>query len=120
MLRTFRDLKIWQESKGLAVLIFKITSSDTFKYDFSLKEQIRKSAVPIASNIAEGYEKNSKKDFIRYLLIAKGSLSELQTQIEIAKEINYLDNETYETVEDLCQKISGMITNFIRYKKNEK
>ena len=75
---------------------------------------MRKAAVSIASNIAEGYERGSDKDFIRFLLIAKGSLSELRTQFEIAKEITYVNDETFEKLEEHCNKIGAMLSKLIK------
>ncbi|UOD35084.1 four helix bundle protein [Deferribacteraceae bacterium V6Fe1] len=119
-LTTFRDLEIWKISKDLAVYIYRITENELFKKDFNLRDQVRRSAVSIPSNIAEGYERNTKKDFIRFLYISKGSLSELQTQIEIAKELNYLQLGEFDKIESICQRLAGMITNFIRYHDENK
>jgi len=71
---SFRELVVWQEAKALAIEIYKITNQGMLKTDYGLRDQIQKSAVSIASNIAEGYERNSDKDFLRFLYIAKGSL----------------------------------------------
>jgi four helix bundle protein len=87
---SFKELKVWQEAKSLAIDIYKITNQGMLKTDYGLRDQIQKSAVSIASNIAEGYERNSDKDFLRFLYIAKGSLSELLTQLEIASGVGYL------------------------------
>lgn len=110
----FKELRVWQEAKSLSVTVYKLTENGKFSKDYSLRDQVRKSAVSIASNIAEGYERNSDKDFIRFLLIAKGSLSELRTQIEIAKEIAYLSDETFEKLEEHCNKIGAMLSKLIK------
>ena len=86
----FKDLKVWQKSKELAVLIYKITQEKGFRQDFGFKDQIRRAAISIPSNIAEGDERGTNKEAVRFFYIAKGSLAELQTQIEIAFEIGYL------------------------------
>ena len=82
--QSFKELKVWQEAKALAIDIYKLTAQGKFLKDSGLKEQMNRSSVSIVSNIAEGYERNSNKDFIRFLMIAKGSLAELRTQLEIA------------------------------------
>ena len=112
--QNFKELRVWQEAKSLSITVYKLTENSRFSKDYSLKEQVRKSAVSIASNIAEGYERNSDKDFIRFLLIAKGSLSELRTQLEIAKEITYMNDETFEKLEEHCNKIGAMLSKLIK------
>ena len=69
--KSFRELKVWQEAKELAIKVHKTTNQGELKTDYGLREQIQKAAVSIASNIAEGYERNSDKDFIRFFYIAK-------------------------------------------------
>ena len=80
----FEELKVWQKAKDLAVLIYKITSDGKLSKDFGLRDQIRRSAVSIASNIAEGDERETDKESVRFFYIAKGSLAELRTQLMIA------------------------------------
>jgi four helix bundle protein len=117
---SFKELKVWQEAKELAIEIYKATNQGKLKTDFGLREQIQKAAVSIASNIAEGYERNSDKDFIRFLYIAKGSLSELVTQLEIASGIGYLENDILEVLTNKCNKIGSMLTKLIQYRKSDK
>jgi len=90
--RNFEDLPIWKEAKDLAVRIYKITKEDKLKRNFGLSEQIRRAALSISSNIAEGFDRSSRKEFIKYLYIAKGSVSEVRSQLFICKELGYLDN----------------------------
>jgi len=87
--QSFKELNVWKESKELAVKIYKITNEIVVK-DFGLFSQMQRSAVSIPSNIAEGYDRNSTKEFIRLLYIAKGSLNELTTQVDIAYDIGYI------------------------------
>jgi len=115
----FRELRVWQEAKELAVQIYQATTSTGFSRDYGLRDQARRAAVSVASNIAEGYERNSNKDFIRFLLISKGSLSELRTQLEIALEIGYLDGKVFETLEEQCKKIGAMLTKLMHARKNQ-
>ncbi len=90
--KNFEDLPIWKEAKDLAVQIYKITKEDKLKRDFGLSEQIRRAALSISSNIAEGFDRSYKKEFIKSLYIAKGSVSEVRSQLFICKELGYLDN----------------------------
>ncbi len=112
--QSFKELKVWQEARTLAVRIYKITSSGALSRDFGFRDQIRRAAISIPSNIAEGYERGTDKEFIRYIMIAKGSIAELRTQLEIAKEIDYLDSQIYDELENLCNKIGAMLTKLIR------
>jgi four helix bundle protein len=83
----FHDLEVWREAKALAVEIYRAT---TQLNDFGLRDQLRRAAVSVPSNIAEGDERDTDKDCIRFFFIAKGSLAELRTQLEIATEVGLL------------------------------
>jgi len=109
----FRDLKVWQRSKELAVKIYSITGDGKFKTDFGLRDQLRRASVSIPSNIAEGDERDTDREAVRYLYIAKGSAAELLTQLIIAHEIQYLDKDLLKDLEDDCQAVSGMLSRLI-------
>ena len=109
----FQDLKVWQRSKDLAVYIYKLTGKGAFAKDFSLRDQIRRAAVSIPSNIAEGDELGSNKQAIRHFYIAKGSSAEIFTQALIAQEIKYIDKESFEFIEKKRTVISSMLTRLI-------
>ena len=91
----FRDLEVWKSAKKLAVEVYELTNQNSFMKDFSLRDQIRRAVISIPSNIAEGDERSSNKESVRFFYIAKGSLAELMTQLEIAKDINYISNEQF-------------------------
>ena len=110
----FKDLNVWQLSKDLAILIYKITTSGPFKSDFGLRDQIRRAAVSIPSNIAEGDERGSNKDAVRFFYMAKGSLAELQTQLIIAEEIGYIDSIILGDADERCQRLGKMIGALIK------
>lgn len=110
----FKDLKIWQIGKDLAVSIYKITNAGKFKSDFGLTDQIRRAAVSIPSNIAEGDERGTNKEAVRFLYIAKGSLAELQTQLIIAHETGYIDLEVLKDMDEKCQTLGKMIGSLIK------
>jgi four helix bundle protein len=111
--QSFKELKVWQVAKNLAIDIYKISRTGPFIYDRGLRDQMRRAAVSVAANIAEGYERNSSKDFIRFLLIAKGSLSEFRTCIEIAAGIGSLSETALAEMEDRCLHIGAMLTKLI-------
>jgi four helix bundle protein len=110
----FKKLSVWQKSKDLAVDIYKITSSGTISKDYGIIDQIRRAAVSIPSNIAEGNDRESEKEFVRFLYIAKGSLAELQVQLEIARDIEYIDEEIHTNLDAKCTEISKMLGGFIK------
>ena len=110
----FRDLRVWQEAKELAVEIYRLTGEAAFSRDYSMRDQIRRSVISIPSNIAEGDERGSNKDAVRFLFIAKGSLAELQTQLEIAYEIGYLDSSALGGLDQTCTSIGKMLGALIK------
>lgn len=109
-----RDLMVWQRAKLLAVQIYKITNEEPFRRDFGFKDQIKRAAVSVPSNIAEGDERGSNKDSVRFFFIAKGSLAELQTQLEIAHEIKYITQNVFDDLEQECIKIGKMLGSLIK------
>ena len=85
--------------------------------DFGFKDQIQRASVSIPSNIAEGFERQTNKEFIQFLYVAKGSCGELRTQIYLAKEFEYLNQEEYKTTLDQSKILSSKIQNFIKARK---
>lgn len=110
----FFELKVWQRSKDLAVLIYRITNAEPFPKDYGLRDQMRRAGVSIPSNIAEGDELKTNKQSIRFFFMAKGSLAELMTQAQIAYEIDYINQETFNHIRNECQAISSMLTKLIQ------
>jgi len=110
----FQKLRVWQSAKDIAVKIYSLTRTKEFSKDFGLKDQIQRSAVSIASNIAEGDELGTNKLSMRYFYISKGSSAELMTQLIIANEIGYIDNITKNKLVDECNKISAMLSMLIK------
>ena len=110
----FKSLDVWQLSKDLTVKIYAITENFPAKEQFGLTSQIRRSAISIISNIAEGSAKGSNADFARFISIAQGSIAELEAQLIIANEIKYLDNNLFN---EICEKIS-IIGKMLRGLKN--
>lgn len=117
---TFEDIEAWKEAKALAVLIYSTSNSGDFSKDYSFKDQLRRSAVSISSNIAEGFERQGDKEFSRFLYIAKGSCGELRSQLYIAKELNYITEEAFIDFSDRTIKISKMISGLIKYLNKER
>lgn len=112
----FKDLIVWQKAKD-PVFVYKVTEEGSLGRDYGLRDQIRRSAVSIASNIAEGDERDTDKEAVRFFFIAKGSLAELKTQIQIAYEIGYLKKQVYETIEADCEELGKMIGGIIKHRQ---
>jgi four helix bundle protein len=110
----FQKLRVWQLAKEIAVKIYRLTRTNEFSKDFGLKDQIQRSAVSIASNIAEGDELGTDKQSVKYFYISKGSAAELMTQLIIANEIGYIDDITKNSLVDECNKISAMLWKLIK------
>jgi len=114
----FKKLKVWQRSKDLAVKVYKITAQGDFSRDFGLRDQIRRAAVSIPSNIAEGDEYGSNKQAVKFLYVAKGSTAEVLTQATIALEIGYIGQDDFVHIERECISIAGMLQKLIMVRKS--
>jgi four helix bundle protein len=110
----FRELKVWQRGKDLAVYVYRTTNQGELSKDYGLRDQIRRAAVSIPSNIAEGDELGTAKQAIRFFYSAKGSSAEVLTQAIIALETGYISNENYDHIAKECESISGMLTRLIQ------
>ncbi len=113
----FQELRVWQRAKNLTVYIYTITSDGKFSKDFGLRDQIRRAAVSIASNVAEGDELGTNKQAINYFYIAKGSTAEVLTQTIIANEIGYIDDTICNQIKEECAAIAGMLTRLIQARR---
>lgn len=111
------ELEVWKRSKQLSVSIYKILR---YCQDRGYKNQITRASVSIPSNIAEGYERHSKKEFVHYLSIAKGSCGEVRTQLIIGQEIGYLDVNSAKILIRESVEISKMLHGLMKYCKNHR
>lgn len=116
----FEEILAWQKGMELCDSIYEATRRENFSKDYALRDQIRKSAISVPSNIAEGFERESNNQFIYFLIIAKASAGELRTQINIAKNQNYISLEEYEQLRLKCLDISKMLGGFINYLRKNK
>jgi four helix bundle protein len=112
-------LIVWSKSKDLAVKIYKESGRGAPFKDFGLRDQIRRSAVSIPSNLAEGDERDTDKESVRFFYIAKGSLAELRTQLQIAFEIGYIEKDIFEELDQECIQLGKMIGALIKKRKNK-
>lgn len=116
----FEDLEVWQLGMELCTAVYTLTSNETFSRDFGLKDQIRRSAISVPSNISEGFERDSRNQFLYFLTIAKGSCGELRTQLKIANNLNYIVMEEFEQLNDKCLTTSKQLGGFIKYLRSYK
>ena len=107
--RSYRDLHVWQRAKAFAVEIYRVTEPFPRKEQYGLTDQIRRAAVSIPSNIAEGHIKRSDKVLANHLDIVLGSAAELDTQLEIALEVGYLETQIYQALAAELQEITKML-----------
>ena len=114
----YRKLLIWQKSISLVTKIYTSTKKFPKEEIFGLTSQIRRSSISIPSNIAEGSGRESNKDFIRFLYISLGSLFEMQTQLEIAKNIEYLTEEEFNNLYEDSREIERMLVSLIKKLKD--
>lgn len=108
---SFEDILSWQKAKR----IYLITNTGNFKNDIDLARQIRRASVSISSNIAEGFERNTDKEFIHFLYIAKTSAAEVRSQMYLALDLEYVTKEDFEELFIMISEISKLISGFIKY-----
>jgi len=105
----FEDLIAWQKARELTKSIYVITKQGDFSRDFGLRDQIRRSAVSVMSNIAEGFERGGRSEFHQFLVIAKGSCAELRSQLYVALDVDYINSKTFEDLVELAKQTSRLI-----------
>ena len=113
----FKQLKVWQVGMDLVIKVYKITESFPKSEMYGLVSQLRRCAVSIPSNIAEGSSRNNPKEFAQFLYIAQGSLSELDTQFTIAQLLGYIQD--FNDIEELIRQIRSMLTGLIKAQKTQ-
>ena len=113
MARSYRELLVWQKAKALAVQIYKATEQLPKSETYGLTSQIRRAAVSVASNIAEGQGRLTSGEFLHFLGQARGSLLELDTQLAIALDLNYLEAEKHQGLEHEAYQVLGLLNRLI-------
>ncbi|MBQ9394863.1 MAG: four helix bundle protein [Proteobacteria bacterium] len=113
-INSYQDLIVWQKAFRLAIQVYKVTQNMPKEEIYGLTSQMRRSAVSIPSNIAEGYSRHSSAAYKQFLSYSLGSKSELETQLLICKEIGYLNKEDIVTLLDLLNEIGKMINSLIQ------
>lgn len=117
LVKEFEELEIWKLARELTNQVYAMSGQGGFAKDYGLRDQVRRAAVSIMSNIAEGFERGGNQEFIQFLSIAKGSCGEVRCQMYIALDQHYIDQQTGELLIGSFRKLSVMINNFIAYLK---
>jgi four helix bundle protein len=124
MITRFEELQAWQMARELTKRVYSITEKPAFARDYKFAGQIQSAALSVGSNIAEGFERGTKPEFIRFLMIAKGSCAEVRSQLYSALDVGYVDNESFTSLLDYAEQvgkiIGGLRMSIIRKGKNGK
>ncbi len=114
----FEEIKSWKEARTLVKMVYEITKKGTFAKDFGLRDQIQKAAASIMSNIAEGFTSNSKATFIKFLMYARASASEVKSQLYVALDQDYINQTEFSKIYVHATKVAKLINGFITYLKS--
>ena len=118
--KKFEDIDAWQKARLLNEKVYEITNINiAFNKDFGLRDQMRRSCISISSNIAEGFERETHKEFIRFLFIAKASSGEFRSQLYLAYDLSYINKVEFEKLFDAVNEISKIIYGLIKYLKSK-
>ena len=110
--QSYQELIVWQKAMDLAEFVYKSTVSFPKEETYGIVSQMRRSAISIASNIAEGRSRNTKGEYLQFLGIAKGSLSELETQVLLSLRLGYLNDNSTQNILAICLEIGKLITTY--------
>lgn len=113
-IESFEDLLVWQKGIALVKQIYLVTADGRLNKDFGLRDQLRRAAVSIPTNIAEGFERSSRKEYLLFLNIAKGSAGEVRSLLRVALEIGYIDQATHDQLRNHVLELSRYLANQIR------
>jgi four helix bundle protein len=115
--KKIEEIDVWKKSRELTKEIYSISKNHEFVRDFGLRDQIRRASVSIMSNIAEGFERSGRKEFIQFLSISKGSSGEVRSQLYVALDQNYISNEVFNNLIVIIDDIGKMLNGLINYLK---
>jgi len=111
----FEELHAWQKARALVREVYTITERPGFKRDFALRDQVRRSAISVSSNIAEGFARRTNKEFVQFLFMAHGSIAEVEAQLYAALDLGYIGQPEFDRLYALCYEISKMVMGLIKY-----
>ncbi|MEL6304461.1 MAG: four helix bundle protein [Bacteroidota bacterium] len=116
-INSFEEIEAWKRCREFTKILYSVTNRKDFDKDFDLKRQIRRATVSISSNIAEGFERNTDKEFIQFLYYAKASAGEVKSQLYLAYDLGYIKEEIFKDLFERITNISKLISGFIKYLK---
>lgn len=115
-LKSFEEIIAWQKARELNAEIYRITNTNNqFSKDYGLRDQMRRCSISVSSNIAEGFERETTKEFIRFLFIAKASAGEFRSQLYLASDLGYISQLEFESLNVKINDISKLLSGFIKY-----
>lgn len=115
LIKHFEEMKVWQDARILTKNIYDVSNNGRFAKDFGLRDQIQRASVSTMSNIVEGYERDSNKEFIKFLGYSKGSIGEVRSLLYVALDQGYLAEDRFNNLHEDCFNISQQISNFEKY-----
>ena len=113
--RTFEEIEAWQQARTLAKMVYEASGKGTFGRDFALRDQIRRAAVSVMSNIAEGFGRGGAREFVQFLTVARGSASEVSAQLYVALDQGYLAQQDYRRLQEQATRTGSVISGLVRY-----
>lgn len=117
-LQRFEEIDAWKKARVLTRRVYAVTGHGDFARDLGLRNQIQRAAVLVMSNIVEEFERGSRREFARFLSIAKASAGEVRSQLYVAFDIGYLNESTFADLKEQCEEVSRLISGLIRYLRN--
>jgi len=113
--RNFEDLPVWQRAMDLAEALYDVTESEAFRHRFSLRDQMERAALSVSSNVAEGFERGTRDEFLAFLYIARGSCGELRSQLAFCARRDLLSTSKHAHLRSLCRNVSKQLGAFTAY-----
>jgi len=113
--KRFEDLEVWQEARTIVQHVYRVTSDRDFGRDLSLRDQVRRAAVSMMANIAEGFSRHSNREFVQYLFIAKASAAEVQSHFYVALDQGYVSQEQFQRLYDRIDRYARQVSALITY-----
>ena len=114
-LKSFEELECWKSSQDLLVLVYHVLSKEEVKREFSFQDQLKRATLSVSNNIAEGFDRKTPKERIRFLVYASGSLSEVKSMLYSGKRLGFIDDSEFESTFATCNKCHKQLKAFMRY-----
>ncbi len=115
--KSFEEIDAWKLARNLSLKVYKLSSAQPFFNDYALRDQVRRAAISISSNIAEGFEREGNKEFVQFLSIAKASTAEVRSQLYLALDLGYISNEEFEQLKLEALSVGKTLSGLIKYLK---